>query len=179
MKDPVLLVGKEHPVAKEWKEGSLTLFPWEPPPEPFPLEGSVLLFIPPPVVSSVEQVLSDLEIPYLWLKRWVPLRKEKGGVLLYLIQISGIYGSDDLFLGMREGGFLSQMRTMAFELSRYRIRSYGIGIDGEGGKNPLKIPLSPSVVKDMVETILSSPFSVTTGELLHCGGGIQITRAGV
>ena len=173
----VAVVGKEHPLAAVLPAGEVEWlqFPFSAPPESIP-DAEGLLFLPPlSAGETYSPVAKALKVPYQWLHRWVPEHKETGGKVVYGLVLDGVYGCEDLFLSMREGGFLSQMKAMALELARYRIRVNGVAYAvAAEGNNPLRVPIRWEEAAQVVSDLLRC--EGVTGELVAVGGGLQLTR---
>jgi hypothetical protein len=185
----VAIVSDDHPILLYLRSlpGRKRVYPWAKVEEVEPWDA--LCFFPSLTISETdpEDLIEILEVPYSFLHRWVELRKEKGGVVLYGLTLEGVYGCPDLLLCERDGALLAQARGMALELGRFGIRVntliFGPLVHTPEEEKPLhrENPLRSlgtwgEAVK-IVRLFLSPLMRHGTGESFVFAGGAQLTRA--
>lgn len=189
----IALIGNDHPLLlyRRALPGRKKLFPWSPAEEMEPWDA--LCFLPSltldPEAEDPEVLLPLLEVPYSWLHLWVEQRKERGGVVLYVLTLDGVFGCPDLLLCERDSALLAQARAMALELGRYGIRVNTLVVGPllhtpeeetkAHRENPLRRCGSWREAAEVLKFFLSPGSAHITGEMLVVAGGAQLTRAPV
>lgn len=160
--------------------------------------AAALVLLPPPwpqEPADVVAVIDDLDVAYRWLHAWVPYVREQGsGVLLYVLDLDGIYGDEGRpLLAERDSALLAQARAMALELGRMGVRSNALALgplavappaatDPEAppdarAANPLRRVGTWGEAAEVAAFLLSDAAVHLSGQLLVCAGGADVGRA--